>query len=256
MPHQSAQNHWVTLIYFVVLAGVSAVFYGSTDSYIVGSPRLHNQLPQDVANEAELFEIMAQDLRVKGYTIQPNAIPDHLAHALLHQLESLGDEDFQKAAIGRGRQAGTNLFIRQNKISWIEEDHPDSATWLQWASRLQNYLNRTLFLGLFSFESHFTFYEKGGRYKRHLDAFRGERNRIISLVTYLNEGWLPDQGGELVLYPEGTDPIHVTPAFGTVVLFLSEELPHEVMPTERLRHGVAGWFRLNTSIHQQIDPPR
>lgn len=217
---------------------------------------MHSEISKAVAADAELFELMAQDLREKGYSIQPNAIPDRVAKALLHQLSNLGDHDFQKAAIGRGRRTATNQFIRLNKISWIDEDQPDSATWLQWMLSLQNYLNRTLFLGLFSFESHFSLYEKGGRYKRHLDAFKGERNRIVSLVTYLNEGWQPDQGGELVLYPEGREPLHITPAFGTLVLFLSEELTHEVRPTKRLRHGVAGWFRLNTSVHQQIDPPK
>jgi len=47
----------------------------------------------------------------------------------------------------------------------------------------------------------------------------------------------------------------VTPMFATLVLFLSEEFSHEVLPTARNRYAVAGWFRLNSSINQHIDPP-
>jgi SM-20-related protein len=41
-----------------------------------------------------------------------------------------------------------------------------------------------------------------------------------------------------------------------MVLFLSEEIPHEVLPAHTDRASIAGWFRLNTSINNQIDPPR
>lgn len=107
-------------------------------------------------------------------------------------------------------------------------------------------MNRHLFLGLDSFESHLALYQPGNFYRRHTDAFRGERNRVVSLVAYLNEGWQPDQGGELVLYPDNLAPIKVTPEIGTVVLFLSEEIPHEVLVTQRTRFGVAGWFRVRS----------
>jgi SM-20-related protein len=49
----------------------------------------------------------------------------------------------------------------------------------------------------------------------------------------------------------------VTPELGTVVLFLSEEIPHEVLPAHRNRLGVAGWFRVNTSAAiEKVDPSR
>jgi SM-20-related protein len=42
----------------------------------------------------------------------------------------------------------------------------------------------------------------------------------------------------LVLYRSDADqdPIHVTPAFGTVMAFLSEELHHEALPAWRDRY--------------------
>ena len=115
-----------------------------------------------------------------------------------------------------------------------------------------------LFLGLFSFESHFAHYSPGAYYKRHYDAFRGEANRVLSVITYLNPAWLPTDGGELVIYNDDKDRdgIKVVPLYGTLVIFLSEEFPHEVLPSSRDRHSVAGWFRVNTSINNKIDPPR
>ena len=81
---------------------------------------------------------------------------------------------------------------------------------------------------------------------------------MLSVVTYLNPGWQNADGGELVLYQDEQDMtgIKVAPLHGTVVVFLSEEFPHEVLPATRDRYSVAGWFRVNGSIDNRIDPPR
>ncbi|WP_370298268.1 2OG-Fe(II) oxygenase, partial [Pontibacterium sp.] len=98
----------------------------------------------------------------------------------------------------------------------------------------------------------------GAFYKRHVDAFRGEANRVLTMVVYLNPDWTADDGGELVLYTSDTDQegIKVVPAMGTVVVFLSEEFPHEVLPAYRDRFSIAGWYRVNSSTTDRIDPPR
>ena len=85
----------------------------------------------------------------------------------------------------------------------------------------------------------------------------GEANRVLSVVAYLNSSWSQDDGGELVLYRDEQDAegIKVTPLNGTLVIFLSEEFPHEVLPANRDRYSVAGWFRCNTSQEQRVDPP-
>ena len=90
------------------------------------------------------------------------------------------------------------------------------------------------------------------------EPFKGESNRILSLVVYLNPDWTADDQGELVLYRDEDDSqgIKVTPTFGTVVAFLSEEFPHEVLPANRDRYSIAGWYRLNTSQPDRVDPPR
>lgn len=205
-----------------------------------------------------LFERIACGIESQGYIILPAALPGPVADSLVQYLSVLEAERFHQARIGRGLEQDQNPFIRRDKIHWMDDAHANAACWVDWTGRLKRYLNRRLFLGLFSFESHFARYNPGDFYKKHLDAFRGESNRVLTLVTYLNMGWEPGQGGELVLYaPDDGDEItKVVPGFGTLVIFLSEEFPHEVLAADRDRYSVAGWFRINGSINRQIDPPR
>ena len=75
---------------------------------------------------------------------------------------------------------------------------------------------------------------------------------------YLNKQWQEGDGGQLVLYcdEQDTKGIHIQPTFGTVVVFLSDEFPHEVLPSQRTRLSIAGCYRLNGSNRQQVDPPK
>jgi SM-20-related protein len=203
-----------------------------------------------------LYEQIALALEEKGYAVLPSALPVNVANGLLDHLAVLDEKKFHHANIGRGEDRAQNSFIRRDKITWIYPYDPLAKDWHVWTSGLQQYLNRRLFLGLFSFESHFAYYERGDFYQKHVDAFRGKSNRVLSLVTYLNRDWAPDQGGELVIYDGGdTELFKVTPAFGTIVVFLSEEFPHEVLKANRSRYSVAGWFRVNASTGDRADPP-
>jgi len=117
-------------------------------------------------------------------------------------------------------------------------------------------MNLRLFLGLFDYECHYAYYDAGAFYKKHVDAFRGSNTRILSTVLYLNPDWTPDDGGELVMYtPDGQSVIDtIAPRFDRLVVFLSEEFPHEVLPTKVYRYSLTGWFRKNNSMIDSIDP--
>jgi len=207
--------------------------------------------------EQLLFETIAQDLTEKGYSINHSALPLDLADSLFLHLQQMSEQKFDAAGIGREQEHMLNNFVRTDEICWINGESEAGLSWLDWTQQLQLFLNRRLFLGLFSFESHFAHYGPGDFYKRHYDAFRGEANRILSLVVYLNPQWMPEHQGELVLYRNDTDRdgIKVTPGYGTIVAFLSEEFPHEVLPATRDRYSIAGWFRVNTSNADKVDPP-
>ena len=205
-----------------------------------------------------LFETIAQDLLQNGFSIQENAIPKELADALYFYLTNMPTYKFSEAGIGRQSAHQLNEKVRNDEIVWIDGTSPAGLQWLTWTKALQDYLNRRLYLGLFSFESHFAHYAKGNYYKRHLDAFKGQSNRTLSLVTYLNPEWQTADAGELVLYENSQDKkgLSVAPKFGTLAVYLSEEFEHEVKPTNRDRYSIAGWFRVNSSNTDRVDPPR
>lgn len=210
------------------------------------------------SSDETLFARIANDLERQGYSIQPAALPEEIASALFQHQQFLGANKYVGAGIGRGENYLKTEFVRTDEICWITGDSPAGRLWIEWSYRLKHFLNQQLFLGLFSFESHFAHYPPGAYYKRHYDAFRGEVNRVLSVVVYLNPGWTSADGGALVLYrnDEDCEGIKVLPLYGTVVVFLSEEFPHEVLATKRDRYSVAGWYRVNTSIGNKIDPPQ
>jgi SM-20-related protein len=208
--------------------------------------------------EETLFGRIADDIERQGYSIRPGALPREISDSLLAYQQGLNSGKYMEAGIGRGENFLKNEFVRTDKICWITGASDAGRLWIEWTSCLQSFLNRRLFLGLFSFESHFAHYAPGDYYKRHYDAFKGEANRVLSVVTYLNPGWTMTDGGELVLYRDDLDQdgIRIVPLLGTVVVFLSEDFPHEVLAANRDRYSVAGWFRINASTAGKVDPPQ
>ena len=108
-------------------------------------------------------------------------------------------------------------------------------------------LNRRCFFGLKSFEGHFARYPVGSFYKRHLDQFHAVPHRIVTVILYLNDSWTEADGGQLRMYfpqEDGSERVEdVLPLGGRLVVFLSEEIPHEVLPTHKERISITGWLR-------------
>ena len=215
-----------------------------------------NQITQQGGGDDALFESICVDLHDKGYSIKPNALPEWLSQPLWKHVQGLPEEQFQHAGVGRQEDHTLNNFVRKDVIRWINGDTAACKAWLDWTSQLRLYLNRRLFLGLFEFESHFAHYRPGAFYKTHMDAFKGEANRVISTVAYFNPDWQLQDGGQLELHvgQNGAENIKVLPCFGTLVTFLSEDFPHQVLASNRDRYSIAGWFRVNSSTLDRVDP--
>jgi len=205
-----------------------------------------------------LYDRIADALVEQGYIILPSVLPETLGHALRRRVLTLHCGHFHRAGIGREQDHQLQRDIRRDQIRWLSDQSPVEAEYLAWMDNLRNGLNRRLFMGLFDYEAHFSHYPEGAFYRRHLDAFRGQTNRVLTTVLYLNPGWQSDLGGELLIWPEPDSNRvieRVMPQMGTLVVFLSERFPHEVLPAHADRYSIAGWFRVNTSINNQIDPP-
>ncbi|MBT5330484.1 MAG: 2OG-Fe(II) oxygenase [Porticoccaceae bacterium] len=195
--------------------------------------------------EDGLFSRIARDLEAQGYSINPRALPDRLTRSLSYHHSHMEKGAFQTAGVGRTAGYRHDGRIRGDEICWITGESLAGNHWLKWTAELRRYLNHRLFLGLRTFESHFAHYAPNTFYRRHVDAFRGTSNRVLSLIIYLHQDWGIKDGGELIIYPSdaGSEAISVLPHWGTIVVFLSEDFPHEVLPARRDRYSVAGWFR-------------
>lgn len=202
-----------------------------------------------------LLDTVADALIEKGYVVIDDVVPEKLLSDLLINFDQLQVEEFKLAGIGRQTDFQLQKTIRADKIHWITANTEVTTEFLQWMDALRVGVNRRLFLGLFDYESHFAYYPVGAFYKKHLDAFRiksaqQKSNRVLSTVLYLNKNWLAENGGELLIYAEDDSQIieTVLPVFGRLVIFLSEKFPHEVLPANRERKSIAGWFRVNESV--------
>jgi SM-20-related protein len=143
------------------------------------------------------------------------------------------------AGVGRGSARVVREEVRGDRIGWLDERDPapPERALFDVLETLRVAVNRELALGLWRYEGHYAIYPPGARYERHLDRFRDDDARVLSLVLYLNDAWRAADGGALRLHlddlPEG----------GTLVAFLAARFPHEVLPARRPRLAVTGWFR-------------
>jgi SM-20-related protein len=106
---------------------------------------------------------------------------------------------------------------------------------------LIQFLNRALFLSLKDVEVHQTVYPIGSYYKRHLDQFKKDDARKLSVILYLNKNWTEENGGQLRIYTND-QYFDVLPIAGRLVCFRSDALEHEVMPATRERLSITGWI--------------
>lgn len=200
------------------------------------------------------FTAIVDAIAGPGIGIFPDFINADMVAALRHDLATLPPWELTPAAIGRARLQQTNEQIRTDKTRWLDGDTPIQRAYQAQMADLQLQLNRQLFMGLKDYECHYALYQRGDFYKKHLDAFRGRGNRRLTTVLYLNDDWQASDGGELLVYAaRGKNIIHrVLPQAGTLVCFLSEDFPHEVLPATRDRLSIAGWFRIDDPIAPAI----
>lgn len=184
-----------------------------------------------------------------GWAVTHALVSPELAVQLRREAIDLHENGYlSRAGVGRAEDHALLSSIRRDKTKWLSRESAVQAAYLDVMEEVRLAVNSSLFMGLFSYEAHFAAYEPGAFYKRHMDAFKGARNRVLSSVFYLNEDWLVEDGGALAIYADETSTEIadlVVPELGTLVLFLSEDIPHEVLPANRDRYSIAGWFRVN-----------
>lgn len=181
----------------------------------------------------------------QGWALLPDVLPPACREVLRAEAEALQAAGaFAPARVGRAAGLTRETALRGDELCWLEPAHPAGGRYLAWLEDLRQMLNRELFLGIQEFEAQYAHYPVGAFYKTHVDRHRDSNARVISAVFYLNPDWPADAGGEIVMYDaEGRPLFRQAPAGGTLLLFRSADMPHEVLPATRERWSIAGWFR-------------
>jgi SM-20-related protein len=201
-------------------------------------------LPLKASFMKEIFESIADGLATKGYGVSDQFLSQSEVDAILELPDfSNGINTFKKAGIGKDQQLQVNEGIRGDFIRWLDKTTgpPQTMVYLNRLNDLVQYLNTELFLSLKDYEVHMTIYPPGSYYKRHLDQFKRDDHRRLSVICYLNNGWKDEHGGQLRMYVDDS-PLDVLPLAGRLVCFRSDRIEHEVLPATRERLSLTGWI--------------
>lgn len=204
-------------------------------------------LANDLINEQ--LDTIVTALSQQGFCVIPNFLEPDFCLALAAEVRSLhSDGAFRHAGVGRQQDFQVRPEIRSDHVLWLNPEDPSllQAKYLNQLEILRTRINQTLTLGLFGFESHFALYPAGSFYRRHSDQFMGATHRTVTCISYLNQDWLPKQGGALRIYipqPDNSEShLDIFPESGSIIVFLSSAFEHEVLPATRERLSLTGWF--------------
>ncbi len=191
------------------------------------------------------FDLLIDTFLLDKIGIDPAFMTMALSKGLQQHIVQLQqDGNMTAAGIGNADHKDENQTMRSDKIYWLDKSHDNifEQEFLHLIENFIEYLNRTCYTGINGYEFHYAVYESGTYYKRHRDQFKNENHRKYSLINYLNENWLQEDGGQLrVFQKDGIQ--HILPQSQTAVFFKSDEMEHEVTLSNRSRMSITGWLK-------------
>ena len=177
--------------------------------------------------------------------VTENFLNATLASKLRSNLLNLYSQNkLRSAGTGNGTVVVQDKSIRSDRIYWLDRknNNEDENAFFDLMDAFVSYLNRTCYTGITGYEFHYTLYEKGSFYKKHIDQFTNNKSRQYSMILYLNEDWQPEDGGELSIH--FNDKVqNISPLNGKSVFFKSSELAHEVLVAYKPRMSITGWLK-------------
>ena len=196
------------------------------------------------------LETIINDLSKNGYAICDAFLSTKTISSLANMATKRylsGTMTFAKTGL-QAKKTG----IRGDSIFWLDENSHESSVQAYFINMhlLKNALNLHLFMNVQELETHLAVYPIGNVYEKHLDQFNqgeGIQTRQLSSVLYLNNHWLAADGGALRLHLNESEHLDIAPSAGKLVLFLSSQFWHEVLPATRDRISLTGWFRTRSN---------
>jgi len=191
------------------------------------------------------FDALIDSYLANNIGVDMNFLTENLSSGLHENILKIQNEELMIAAgIGNEEMKDTKQKIRGDKIYWLDKSHENihEQRFLQMAEDFIAYLNMTCYTGINAYEFHYAVYEEGSFYKRHKDQFINDNGRKYSLINYLNDDWVEEDGGQLLIYQD--EHIQkISPRSQTAVFFKSDETEHEVAKTSRQRMSITGWLK-------------
>jgi len=193
----------------------------------------------------KIFDALINSFVENRVGITQQFLSEELASHLKVNLQRLyKNEVFKQAGTGNDMLVVRDQLVRSDEIYWLDRKHNDATenVFFDLMDEFVVYLNKECFTGICGYEFHYTRYEKGSFYKKHIDQFQKHGNRAYSMVMYLNENWEIADGGELCIHHPHEKQL-ISPLNRRAVFFKSSELAHEVMTTQVPRLSITGWFK-------------
>ncbi len=191
------------------------------------------------------FDLLIDSYLDNKVGIDTGFLNERLSNGLQQNILQLQRDDMMTAAgIGNEQVKDHTQKIRGDMIYWMDKTHDNmyEQEFLLLAEDFIDHLNRTCYAGINGYEFHYAVYKKGSFYRRHTDQFKNDNNRKYSLINYLNENWLEDDGGQLLVY-QNDSVQKILPRSQTAVFFKSDEMEHEVTAANRCRMSISGWLK-------------
>ncbi len=191
------------------------------------------------------FDLLIDSYLENNIGIDAAFLSEKLSKGLQQNIMQLQkDEMLTAAGIGNDSRRDTQQKMRGDKIYWMDKAH-DNIYELEFLQLMDDFierLNSSCYTGINGSEFHYAVYEEGSSYKKHKDQFKNDSNRKYSLISYLNEDWLEEDGGQLLVY-QNQSVQKILPNSQTSVFFKSDEMEHEVTKANRPRMSISGWLK-------------
>ncbi len=193
----------------------------------------------------EEFDQLINSFVDNNVGIADQFLSKELCTYLQQNITSLLQQDKMNfAGIGNSGLAHATQQMRGDKIYWLDKknDNKYETAFLQLIENFIVHLNETCYTGINGYEFHYAVYEPGTVYKKHKDQFKTDNNRKFSLICYLNNNWIAEDGGQLIVYQNGL-PQSIEPNAQKAVFFKSDEMEHEVTLALKPRMSITGWLK-------------
>ena len=235
----------------------------------------------------DVLKLVAQQLGSKNFAVLDEFVPEKHALTLRKECELRDKKGLLKqaglvngkldpvgarAAGGQGDGSKQTSYVEQttrgDRIGWfddaewpvLEDLNQRIGTLVDQLKQVPGLAEKTVANGLKKIttrsQNMVACYPGGGaRYIKHWDNDGKHpvlRQRVLTALLYLNQGWRAGDGGELCVYDaEDTAVLKatVTPNLGRLLLFWSDaRVPHEVKPSNIIRFSVTTWYLDSTAV--------